>query len=137
MTKRVEVHKKRMEMSFVTAGSAACASTENSLRATSAMLLWTAEASQVEAIVVRVLECFMPVVGVRGGGRRVFALGQGCTSQKRSILFGAGPKKSVLKREGRSLFLFDVGAMIPWRTCFLLGQMIGAYVIIILCKMLL
>ncbi len=52
MTKKVEVHKRRMEMSFVTAGSAAGASAENSLKATSAMLMWTAEASQVEAMAV-------------------------------------------------------------------------------------
>lgn len=52
MTKKMEVHKRRREMSFGTDGSAACPSTENSLRATSAIVLWTAEASQVEAMVV-------------------------------------------------------------------------------------
>ena len=56
-------------MSFVTAGSAACPSTENSLRATSAIVLWTAEASQVEAMVDFIAMHSLGVGGgVRGGG---------------------------------------------------------------------
>lgn len=96
MTKKVEVHKRRMEMSFVTAGSAACAaSAESSLKATSAMLLWTAEASQVEAMVYHFGRMgFMPMLGVRGGGGGEFSR---CKKRKKILLVG-DPKIAVLKK---------------------------------------
>lgn len=104
-------------MSFVTAGSAACAaSTENSLRATSAMLLWTAEASQVDAMVVSCSGVFYAEVCWSAWRRWRSVL----RCEKRSILMVTLKRRSLnrhatLPRSFRDLSFGVIGLTVSFR----------------------